>query len=545
MSARDTGERARFRLHRPLAVLAVAVLAAGSGSPGASAVTALGYLAVEMIASLCLRGSERGGRRGPWWIAACLLDVSASAFVAYRLGPAGSLVPLLLALPVLIWGLTRGIRGGAWAAGGAIAAHLALSGAVSGLGFEAIGHVTPASMTAQTVSLTLLGLFAGLLGRSLRRAEAMQHSTARELEQARLDAESIIAHLSHGLLCLDGEGRISRLNAGARELLGGFGEIHPGVRLADLLQVGAFFDLAIHLASRLTSSGEESREVLLGPCAGRPAVPLEVTTTPIRDPEGRCRGLLVLLADLTERRAREDERRRHDRLALIGQLSAGLAHEIRNSLKPISGSVELLRRELPADNRAGDTLMEIILRESEALESFLGEFLQLARDKNLQMEELPLEKVVQEEVDSLAALPEGSFRLVRPDPGPVPLQVRADRTCLRQILRNLGLNAVEAGGAPVEVGLRCVDGEAEVYLRDHGPGLAEEVRARAFEPFFTTKPRGTGLGLAIARDLAERLGGRLALEPAPGGGTRASLRLPLLAARPEPVAPPAPTARAA
>ena len=146
---------------------------------------------------------------------------------------------------------------------------------------------------------------------------------------------------------------------------------------------------------------------------------------------------------------------------------------------------------------------------------------------------------------NIIALPGGSFQLARPEPDHFPLPVCADRSCLRQILRNLGLNAIEAGGAPVEVGFRRVGDEAEVYLRDHGPGLADEVRARAFEPFFTTKPRGTGLGLAIARDLAERLGGRLALEPAPGGGTRASLRLPLLPACAQPVPPLAPMARAA
>jgi hypothetical protein len=100
-------------------------------------------------------------------------------------------------------------------------------------------------------------------------------------------------------------------------------------------------------------------------------------------------------------------------------------------------------------------------------------------------------------------------------------------------------------GAPVEVGWRRSGGEAEVYLRDHGPGLTEEVRARVFEPFFTTKPRGTGLGLAIARDLAERLGGRLNLEPAPGGGTRACLRLPLLSDESEQMEPRNPVVRAA
>lgn len=537
MPAFDSAEQARFRVHRLLAVLAVAVLAAGTGPAGIRAATALGYLALEAAGLLCQMTSERLGRAQWLWIAASLLDVAASAFVALRLGPTGSPVLLLLALPVLIWGLVRGIAGGSWAAGGAIAAHLALCGLIPRVGLDASWRTAPASVAAQVVSLALLGLLAGLLGRRLGRAEAMQHATARELEQARLDAESIVAHLSHGLLCLDDQGRISRLNAEARELLGSVGDLRPGVRLADLLKVEPLFDLAVHLASRLTSAGEEACEVLLGSFPGRAAVPVEVTTTPILDHEGRPRGLVVLLADLTERRAREDERRRHDRLALIGQLSAGLAHEIRNSLKPISGSVELLRRELPESGGARDTLMEIILRESEALEAFLEEFLHLARDKTMSMEELLVEGVVGEELESLASLPGGVFHLARSEPGEPLLRVRADRACLRQILRNLGLNAIEAGGVPVEVGWRRVGGEAEVYLRDHGSGLAEEIRARAFEPFFTTKPRGTGLGLAIARDLAERLGGRLALDPAEGGGTRAILRLPLippLAERAEP-----------
>lgn len=528
MPDRKSGEHARFRVHRLLAVLAVAVLAAGSGPPATRAATALGYLALEAAALLCQAVGERSGRAGSAWIVALLLDIAASAFVAFRLGPTGSPVLLLLALPVLIWGLTRGITGGTWAAAGGITAHLVLSGALPRIGLDAQVRVAPASMGAQAVSIALLGLLAGLLGRRLGRAEAMQHSTARELEQARLDAESIVAHLSRGLVCLDEEGRISRVNAGARELLGGFGAVQPGVCLTDLRPVQPLFDLAVHLASRLASTGEETCEVLLGPSRAGVGVPLEVTTTPILDHEGRPRGLVVLLADLTERRAREDERRRHDRLALIGQLSAGLAHEIRNSLKPITGSVELLQRELPPGGGARDTLMEIILRESEALEAFLGEFLNLARDKNLQMEDVPLERVVGEEVESLAALPDGNFRLEKPDPDDPPLRVRVDRACLRQILRNLGLNAIEAGGGLVEVGWRRVGGEAEVYLRDHGPGLAEEIRARVFEPFFTTKPRGTGLGLAIARDLAERLGACLALEPADGGGTRAILRLPVI-----------------
>jgi len=172
--------------------------------------------------------------------------------------------------------------------------------------------------------------------------------------------------------------------------------------------------------------------------------------------------------------------------------------------------------------------MEIILREAESLENFLTEFLIFARDKNLEMQLLPLERVLGEELESLNALPNGLFRLIRPEPLGRPLYVRADRGALRQVVRNLGINALEAAEGPIEMGWRKEDTEAVIFLRDHGPGIPAEIRTRIFDPFFTTKARGTGLGLAIARDLVNRLGGRLTLAPAEGGGTLACIRLPLV-----------------
>ncbi|MDM7916872.1 MAG: ATP-binding protein, partial [Candidatus Eisenbacteria bacterium] len=309
---------------------------------------------------------------------------------------------------------------------------------------------------------------------------------------------------------------------GALALFARAGGIGTGAHLEELEARPETRDLARHLAARLASVREETGEVHLAD------VPVEVTTNPVRDREGEAHGLVVLLADLTERRAREEDGRRRERLAVIGELSAGLAHEIRNSLKPITGSVELLRRELPAGEPGRDTLMEIILREAEALENFLTEFLTFARDRKLQLEPVPVETLLGEELESLNATPGSAFRLVRPAASEPSLRVRADRSCLRQIVRNLGLNALEAGGAPIELGWRRDGVEAEIFVRDHGPGIPEELRARVFEPFFTTKPQGTGLGLAIAHDLADRLGGRLVLTPATGGGTRASIRLPLV-----------------
>lgn len=524
--------RPRLTTYRLLAWLAVAVLAAGSGEQGTAArlVTAVLCLGLAGLAMGLHAWLERGGPRRRAWPAVALLEVIAAAVAVARIGPTASPLLLLLALPVVMWGLMRAVAGGLAAAAFAILALwlFAPGGASSGMssGASPAGLRGAAALTAtggfQAAALLLLGLCAGLLGRRVGQEVAALRTTAAELEQTRLDAETIVAHLAAGLICIDGEGRVSRANREAERLLGPV----PGGTLvgAHLLHLGAApgcADLVRHLGAQLSATVEETAEVAVG------ATPVEAVTTPVRDAGGHPRGLVALLTDLTGRRAQEEARRRRERLAVIGELSAGLAHEIRNSLKPITGSVELLRRELPAGDDGRDGLMEIILREAESLENFLTEFLAFARDRRLELAELPIDTVIGEELESLNALPGEAFRLARPPAAEAPLLVRADRGCLRQIVRNLGVNALEAGGAPIEVGWRRDGREAEIFVRDHGPGVAPEIRGRVFEPFFTTKPQGTGLGLAIARDLADRLGGRLELTPAAGGGTRASLRLPL------------------
>jgi len=530
------GGRLRGRGWRPLAALAVAVLAAGIGgaTAGDRLWTTLGYLLLATVGFWGQAWIARNPRRGRLWPLLAWLDVAAGAFVAARIGPTTAPLLLLLALPVLVWGLQRGVPGGLCTATGAAAAGTLLAtlqtaGAEPGQAFVFSRDSALGTALFPAISLALLGGFSGLLGRRLRqvelarlRAQADLDTAQAALEQTRLDAESILAHLSRALLCFDAKGRLTQVNREALALFAPVGGISAGAALEDLRARPATRELADHLAARLEATREETREARLGDA------PVEVTTTPVRDRGGEAHGLVVLLADLTARRAEEEERRRQERLAVVGELSAGLAHEIRNSLKPITGSVELLRRELPAGEAGRDTLMEIILRESESLENFLTEFLTFARDRKLQLEPVPVETLLGEELESLNATPGSAFRLVRPAASEPPLRVRADRSCLRQIVRNLGVNALEAGGAPIELGWRRDGAEAEIFVRDHGPGIPEEVRPRVFEPFFTTKPQGTGLGLAIAHDLADRLGGRLVLTPATGGGTRASIRLPLV-----------------
>jgi signal transduction histidine kinase len=536
-------DQPRLRTYRLLVYLATAFLiAGGSGTPSTLVSTASVYLGLGLIGVGLHWAIRRGRSTVPWiWPAVLLLDVVAQAFVVGRMGGSGSPFLLLLALPILVWGVLRGLSGGIWAAALTVAADgvlLALSrGAGDGLRSPQSSGILMSypgqgliGLLLHSAAFLLLGGFSGLLGRRIRQEEASHRETRRELEQAHLDAESIVAQLSQGLLCLDSRGRITLQNGRAKALLAPWGGLAVGSDLTEIPLHSPLYPLTGHLLDRLGDSREQRHEILLGGRDGSDplGLPCEVSTKPILDAAGQPRGLMILLHDLTVLRSREDERQHRERLAVIGELSAGLAHEIRNSLKPITGSVELLRREMPAGCESQDALMEIILRESESLENFLTEFLNFARDKNLQMETLPLERVLGEELSSLNALPDSPFRLTGRSQDAERLCVRIDRGALRQAVRNLGINALEAGGAPIEVGWRRHGAEAVIFMRDHGPGIPPELRRKVLEPFFTTKPQGTGLGLAIARDLINRLGGRLILEPADGGGTCACIHLPLV-----------------
>ncbi len=539
-------DRPRLRLYRLFVYLAVSVMVFGTTEPPFAErfLLVAVYLAIG-LGGVALHGftaKGRGWERRVWPVAS-LLDVAAQGFLIHRLGGAISPLLLLFGIPILVWGILRGIPGGLSAAFGAAMADALLLTLVR----EQVGMTEKLTVLGFHIpALLLLGLFAGLLGRRIHQAETQHHATCLELEQAHLDAESIIAHLSSGLLCLDDRGSITRINSSATRLLEEFGCPRQGATIETVRAIPGLVELAARLEDRLGVRGEASWELVLGKAcepAAAPGeaitpddariphgreIPVEVSTSPVLDSNGHPRGMVVFIQDMSGRLLRERERLRKERLALIGELSAGLAHEIRNSLKPITGSVELLRLELRAGDPTVDSLMEIILRESESLDGFLTEFLNFARDKNLQIKPAPIERVIGEEFESLSLIPGRPFRLTLPREGEVPLWVGVDPGAFRQVLRNLGLNALEAGGAPIEIGWERDGSEVVIHVRDHGPGIPDEIRDRVLDPFFTTKPHGTGLGLAVVRDLVERHGGRLSLDPAAGGGTRASVRLPLV-----------------
>jgi signal transduction histidine kinase len=236
------------------------------------------------------------------------------------------------------------------------------------------------------------------------------------------------------------------------------------------------------------------------------------------------------LIDSLEQRVAEKTREvlRADRLATLGGIAAGFAHELGNSLNVVRGYTAVALRELPAEHPNRPDL-EAIKREVGRAAALIERFLVFARARAVHPQVQPIEPVLREAVEVVgpAAAEAGVQAVVRVDPD-VP-EVRADAEMLRQAFLNLCVNAVQAmqpSGGRLSVYLRRDGRGVLVDFADTGPGMDAEVRAHVFEPFYTTKANGTGLGLAIVRQAAEAHGGSVEVESRPGAGATFRIRLP-------------------
>jgi signal transduction histidine kinase len=225
-----------------------------------------------------------------------------------------------------------------------------------------------------------------------------------------------------------------------------------------------------------------------------------------------------------ERRAR-----RNQTLAEVGALAAGIAHELRNGLKPISGSVEYLQRELKPEGENA-VLMELIAVETNRLNRFITDLLNYSRERDLALETLEVGAHIDDLCDELSRdLGRPASVEVRCERGPAAARVDGDREQLRQVWLNLTNNAFDAmpGGGTLVVRWRD-EGRRRVIVEfeDSGAGIAPHDLPRVGEPFFTTKKQGTGLGIALAQRIVERHGGTLSFECPQGRGTIARVELP-------------------
>lgn len=352
--------------------------------------------------------------------------------------------------------------------------------------------------------------------------------------------------LESGLLMFDRDGRLLAANPAAIELLGGEG-LGGEVRSSELL--GGAEEGSPAIAGRaLAAHPELSRLVFAAIAEGRSIARASVAIVRGRDRvelgltlQALHAGFLVLFADVTDLTRRESEERFAAGLAQLGELSAGVAHELRNSLATVQGYLALAaRRELPAAAReeVGEAQ-----REAGELARIVDDFLTFARPGSGVVEPVDLAALLLRATQD-PALAGVEFSLVLPSPPLPPLPpIAGDPHLLQRALRNLLLNAAQAtlaqvaregpesaGPKPVIVRLgrdELAGGEATITIDDSGTGLAPAVRDRLFQPFASGRPGGAGLGLALARRIVAMHGGRLEISPREPHGVRAEIRLRL------------------
>ncbi|MDW7709325.1 MAG: ATP-binding protein [Deferrisomatales bacterium] len=510
-----------YLVGRSVVLLALLVLAgAFQARQGGFPVPLVWFFACTGASFLFTLASVAALRRGAWQRLSPYLqpawDVAYATALVYLSGGAFSPFAMLYPLAIL-GGAILLLRRGALAV--ATASALAYGLLVDLQFYGVIQPLSPLPLPALEGGRLLLqllfnilafyavALLSGYLAEELHRAGVqLEEAQAEVLDLERL-RDSILQGLGSGLVALDRRSRRLFHNRAAEELLGRAGvSLGPDTEFSRLFPPGA---------------GGRSEARFLGG-----SVVLGYSHSPLSDRGGRRVGSILIFQDLTQVKQLEEGLRRADRLAAVGRLAAGLAHEIRNPLASLSGSVEVLRQGSRTDAEDAH-LLEIVLRETERLNRLVTNFLHYARPGSAEPTPFPLRELVAD-IGFFFSQGEGRTGFVLENAVPEGLCLVADRSQVEQVLLNLFRNSVEAapGGVTVRVGAAEIDGGAEVTVRDDGPGIPPDVAARAFEPFFSGREGGTGLGLATVHRIMENHGGAVSLGPGPAGGSALRLRFP-------------------
>jgi two-component system sensor histidine kinase PilS (NtrC family) len=359
-------------------------------------------------------------------------------------------------------------------------------------------------------------LLSGILAERLRCSEQALEKKKIDFEELENLNRTILANIGSGLMIINPLGRIRSFNSAAESISGFTLEDVYDRDVRELFPGFAVYDGTLQIVER----GEgifHSRE------AGRRL--LGYASSQVKGADGKTLGLLITFKDMTWYKELEERVKRSDRLAAVGQLASGMAHEIRNPLASISGSVQLL---LEGSNVSEEDrhLMRIVLREADRLSSLLSDFLLYARPGSPKIAAVDVSSVL----DELALLAAGDPRFVGIEirrAYPPGVSMSLDRQQLYQAMLNLVINGAEAmpDGGVLTIGLG--PGEREIFVEDSGPGIPENIRNRIFNPFFTTKEHGTGLGLATVHAIVEAHGGSISVAAGSRGGARFVIQLPV------------------
>lgn len=354
---------------------------------------------------------------------------------------------------------------------------------------------------------------------------------AKQVESALRQSEAkyrlITENMSEIICVLDQEGLILYMSPSSRTMMGVEPELMTECNVRDWIHPSDM-EKVDHLYGRLTSTAHNEIAEIRVRHADGDWVGMEASSRWIPHfGEGNRPCILVVARDITERKRTEEMLRKSEKLSVVGQLAAGVAHEIRNPLTSLKGFLQLLK-ERTAENTF---FFEVMLSELERINTIVSEFLVLSKPQNTKFKREPIDRIVAEVVAFLESQALLNNVVILTDLSMVhPIEVVCDENQLKQVFINLLKNAVEAmpkGGRVHVTLLEPAPGRVVVRFRDEGPGIPQERLEKLGEPFYTTKEKGTGLGLMVSFRIIEDHGGIIRAKSELGIGTVFDVELPV------------------
>jgi two-component system sensor histidine kinase PilS (NtrC family) len=378
------------------------------------------------------------------------------------------------------------------------------------------------------LSFYVLAYVSSIVVEQERKTRSLLEEKESEFDQLDLLFRSIIESVDAGVMTINLQGRIKTFNRAAQEITG-----FPLKKIENRQVENVFPELApffsdvdsydqIRNRKEVIITGEKNNKINLG-----------CSTSPLKDKRDKQIGNILIFQDLTEIKRMEENLEKSRRLALIGEMATGLAHEMRNPLASITGSIQLLQQGLNLEE-TDKRLMNIILRGKDQLDDFVRDFLLLACPIPISRELVDINKVAEEVLENIKLSNDwlNAVKIVKVFAEGV--KIFANREQVRQVIYNLALNAVQAmkegGVLSVEIKkqkLNDPEDYVEIKVKDTGCGIEEKDLKKIFEPFFTNKEKGTGLGLAIVSRFLDGYNGSIKVESVINEGTTFIVWLPM------------------
>jgi len=379
------------------------------------------------------------------------------------------------------------------------------------------------------VAFLVVGLLSARLAERQSRSDVRLMAATQSLANLRALHERIVASIRSGLVTTDLDGRIFTFNVAAQEITGYQEETIRGQDASIL-----FGDLKDHVTDTLRALGKgQNSPRFEANCLTSEGMRLRLgySISPLSSEAGETTGMVITFQDLTQVRSLEETSRRQDRLAAIGRMAASIAHEIRNPLAAMRGSIQMLRAEVDSDSSQAE-LMEIILRESDRLNGIITDFLSYARPRSLTQARVDVGDLLHQTFALMRHSPEINTNqsIVEELPGE-PIFAEVDEGQLKQVFWNLARNALQAmpqGGTLRAALERNSNNRLRISFTDTGRGMSPDQVEHLFEPFSSTTG-GTGLGLSIVYQIIRDHGGTINVRSRVGQGTTITVELPVAA----------------